>query len=107
MPEHSTAGGRDVRVASVRSNSTGWAEPDSVRPTQGPASAPVLVSGSGFTADTQVTFGTEPAAAVRVVSANYLVATPPASASPGQVDITVRTLAGTSAPNAGDQYTIL
>jgi IPT/TIG domain-containing protein len=78
-----------------------------VGPQQGPASAPVLVSGSGFTADTAVLFGTARAATVRVLSANYLVATPAASTSPGQLDVTVRTPAGTSAPNAGDQYTIL
>ncbi|MBV8693441.1 MAG: right-handed parallel beta-helix repeat-containing protein [Actinobacteria bacterium] len=82
-------------------------EVSGVGPQQGAASAPVLVSGSGFTPDTAVLFGATRAASVRVLSANYLVATPPASAAPGQVDITVHTPAGTSAPNTGDQYTIL
>jgi hypothetical protein len=75
----------------------------------GSVTAPVLVSGSGFTAGTEVFFGTPgPANAspnVRVLSANYLVATPPSGAGPGQqVDVIVRTPSGTSAANARDQY---
>jgi hypothetical protein len=77
----------------------------------GRASEPVLVSGSGFTPDTRVYFGTPgPATAgtsVQVLSANYLVATPPAGIGPGQVDVLVQTPAGTTAPHAADQYTLL
>jgi parallel beta-helix repeat protein len=74
----------------------------------GPAHAPLLVSGSGFTPDTEVYFGAPGSATaspnVRVLSANYLIATPPMGARPGQVDIVVRTPSGTSATSARDQY---
>lgn len=77
----------------------------------GTATQPVLVSGSGFTAGTQVFFGAVDAAhranGVRVLSANYLVATPPAGAAPGQLDVQVRTAAGTSAVTSNDQYLLL
>jgi hypothetical protein len=58
-----------------------------------------------------VFFGT-PSATTRsprvdVLSANYLVATPPPGIGPGQVDIVVRTAAGTSAPTTRDQYVVL
>jgi hypothetical protein len=76
----------------------------------GSARAPALVSGSGFTAATAVYFGTPgPATAspnVRVLSPNYLVATPPAGALPGQVDIAVRTPSGMSATSGRDQYVL-
>jgi hypothetical protein len=63
----------------------------------------VLVSGSGFTPDTTVFFGAgHPAADVKVLSANYLVATPPSGAGP--VDVIARTPAGTSATSSADQY---
>ncbi|HMC39981.1 MAG TPA: right-handed parallel beta-helix repeat-containing protein [Acidimicrobiales bacterium] len=67
----------------------------------------VLVSGSGFTASTEVYFG-PPSAATRspdvtVLSANYLEAAPPPGAA-GQVDVILRTPAGTSATSSGDQY---
>jgi hypothetical protein len=64
------------------------------------AGGPVLVSGSGFGAGTQVDFGAAPAASVTVLSGNYLLATAPAGA--GTVTVTVTTAAGTSAPVSGD-----
>ena len=72
----------------------------------------ILISGSGFTPATRVLFasGSGPAMAaarVRVLSANYLVATPPAALGPGQVDVRVSTAEGTSLVNARDQYTVL
>ena len=77
----------------------------------GSVHAPVLVSGSGFTPDTEVYFGapgpTTPSSSVRVLSANYLIATPPTGAVPGQVDIVVRTSRGTSATSARDQYVLI
>jgi hypothetical protein len=78
-----------------------------VGPQAGPVpSTPVLVSGSGFTPDAVVYFG-QPGPAtratnVRVLSANYLVATPPPTA--GQLDVIVRTPAGTSAISGRDQF---
>jgi hypothetical protein len=77
----------------------------------GASSQPVLVSGSGFGPETQVFLGGTDAAhrahGVRVLSANYLVATPPAGLVPGQVDVVVRTPAGTSATSSRDQYVLL
>jgi len=77
----------------------------------GASSQPVLVSGSGFGPETQVFLGGTDAAhrahGVRVLSANYLVATPPAGLVPGQVDVVVRTPAGTSATSSRDQYALL
>jgi hypothetical protein len=74
----------------------------------GSVGSPVLVSGSGFTTDTEVYFGVPgPATAspqVSVLSANYLIATPSASSAPGQVDVVVRTPAGTSPTSARDQF---
>ncbi|MHB8464545.1 MAG: right-handed parallel beta-helix repeat-containing protein [Acidimicrobiales bacterium] len=67
----------------------------------------VLVSGSGFTADTTVLFGSVKASAVRVLSANYLVATPPSSGAPGLVDVVAETRAGSSAVSSRDQFAML
>ncbi|MHB1487247.1 MAG: right-handed parallel beta-helix repeat-containing protein [Acidimicrobiales bacterium] len=76
----------------------------------GPVSAPVLISGSGFTPDTAVFFGPPgPATSahdVKVLSANYLVATPPSGTGPGQLDVVVTTSAGPSAVNPSDQYVV-
>jgi hypothetical protein len=74
-----------------------------VGPQAGPG--PVLISGSGFTPDTAVRFGSMPATAVKVLSANYLVATPPTTI--GVVDVTVRTPAGTSAVSGADQFVLV
>lgn len=68
-----------------------------------PAYTQVLVSGSGFTPDTVVYFGGTRSPSVEVLSANYLEATPPPGVT-GQVDITARTGAGTSAPSPADQF---
>jgi hypothetical protein len=60
----------------------------------------VLVSGSGFDPDAAVSFGGKPAAAVRVLSANYLLATAPPGS--GTVDVTVTTPVGKSAASPAD-----
>ena len=70
----------------------------------GPATLPlaggqVLLSGSGFTPGTTVHFGAVPATNVRVLSANYLLATAPAGK--GSVGVTVTTAKGTSALGPG------
>jgi hypothetical protein len=68
-----------------------------------PAYPHVLVSGSGFISDSSVYFGAVPATSVTVLSANYLEVTPPPGVT-GQVDITVRTPAGTSVTSSADQF---
>jgi hypothetical protein len=73
-----------------------------------PASGPttggtqVLVSGSGFTPGARVFFGDQPAAAVTVLSANFLAATSPAGS--GTEDVTVMTAAGVSSQGSADQF---
>ena len=77
----------------------------------GPSTSPVLVSGTGFAPGAAVFFGPPgpdtAAAAVDVLSANYLIASPPAAAGPGQVDVIVQTPSGTSATGPADQYTLI
>lgn len=64
----------------------------------------VLISGSGFTPDARVTFGTTPARSVDVLSANYIVAAAPPGT--GTQDVTVTTPSGTSARGgSADQVT--
>lgn len=76
--------------------------------TVGPASGPlaggtqVLVSGNGFTPDASVSFGSQPATAVTVLSANFLEATSPAGT--GTVDVTVTTASGSSPTGSADQF---
>ena len=56
-----------------------------VGPTSLPLSGgPVLISGSGFTPSTTVTFGSAPASAVTVLSDNYLLATAPPGGGQGR-----------------------
>lgn len=66
----------------------------------------VFVNGTGFTSGATVQFGSTPATSVTVLSSNSLsVVTPPGS--PGVVNVTVTTPAGTSAVSSGDQFTYL
>src|SRR5579884_1329586 len=84
--------------------------PDGPDSEAGPATSEMLVSGSGFTPDSTVYFGTPGPStrspSVTVLSANYLTAAPPPGAS-GQVDIFVTTPSGTSPASSADQYTVL
>ena len=81
-----------------------------VNPASGAAAGgdTVVVSGSGFTGATDVSFGTVAATNVTVASDTQLsVTSPPANAS-GAVDVTVATPAGTSNPSPpADQFTYL
>jgi hypothetical protein len=75
----------------------------------------VTITGSGFTAATAVTFGTQPALTFAVNSDTQITAVAPpvpstpaavrAHAGTGTVDITVTTPAGTSATSAADRFT--
>jgi hypothetical protein len=64
----------------------------------------VVVSGSGFTDATEVTFGGVPADSVIVNSDTQLTVLAPPDAA-GTVDVQVTTPAGTSATSSADQYT--
>ncbi len=74
-----------------------------------PASGPdtggtaVTISGTGFTGATSVSFGGA-SAKYAIVSDTEIMATSPASATDGPVDVTVTTPAGTSAPVQADQF---
>ena len=65
-----------------------------VKPPLGPAAGgnSVTIAGSGFTGATAVSFGSTPAAAFTVTSANQISATAPAGS--GAVDVTVTTAGG-------------
>ncbi|VVE76123.1 autotransporter outer membrane beta-barrel domain-containing protein [Pandoraea anapnoica] len=111
-PAHA-AGGADIVVTTAGGavTQTGWftfiSPPavSSVSPTEGPVSGNTLVtiSGTNFTAASQVTFGGTSASFV-VVTATQITATAPPH-SVGTVDIRVTTPGGTSATGPGDQYT--
>jgi hypothetical protein len=62
------------------------------------------LTGTNFTSATAVTFGTVPAASYTVVSSTSITGTSPAQAA-GTVDVTVTTLAGTSATSSNDRFT--
>ena len=57
----------------------------------------VTITGSDFNAASEVKFGDLPAATYQVDSETQITATTPKSAKTGRVDITVKTIAGTSA----------
>ena len=63
----------------------------------------VIISGTKFSGATAVNFGTIPATAFTINSSNQMTAISPAGS--GTVDVTVITLAGTSATSALDQFT--
>jgi hypothetical protein len=65
---------------------------------------PVVLTGSGFTGATAVTFGNVPATSFTVYSDSLLVATAPAN-SAGTWDIQVTNPLGTSAPSSNDRFT--
>jgi hypothetical protein len=78
----------------------------SVSPTSGPTSGgtSVTITGTALTGATGVKFGSAAATNVSVNSDTSITATSPAGQA-GTVDVTVTTVGGTSAANAGDQYT--
>ena len=78
----------------------------SITPPAGPTSGgtAVTVSGSGFTADSTVAFGTTPATSLTVTDATTLVAVSPAGTA-GPVALTVTSPGGTSPPVVADSFT--
>jgi IPT/TIG domain-containing protein len=107
-------GGVDVRVEEAGSDSS--AEPVDVftygppvvmglSPATGPSAGgtPVTISGVGFAIGAQVFFGSVACSQIRVTSSKSIdVIVPPGS--PGIVDVTVITPAGTSARTSSDRY---
>ncbi|MCJ8055281.1 putative Ig domain-containing protein [Shinella curvata] len=77
----------------------------SVSPTAGPTAGgtSVVITGTGFSSATSVTFGGTAATGFTVNSATQITATAPAGT--GTVDIRVTTIGGTSATSAADQFT--
>lgn len=76
----------------------------------GPGSGPtaggttVTIAGTDFTGVTAVRFGGVPASSFSVESENRLTAVSPAASSPGVVDVSVTTIAGSSPANAADRF---
>jgi hypothetical protein len=75
----------------------------SLSPTTGAAGASVIITGANLTGATAVKFGTTSATGFVVNSATQISVAAPAGT--GTVDVTVTTPNGTSAINAGDQFT--
>ncbi len=80
----------------------------SLTPAFGPAAGgtSVVIAGTNFSAVSAVTFGATPAASYVVNSTIQITAVSPAHAG-GVVDVTVTTLAGTSALSGADQFTFV
>ena len=64
----------------------------------------VTITGTGFTGATAVMFGSTAATSFAVNSATSITATSPATITPGPVDVTVTTPAGTSTTGSADQF---
>jgi large repetitive protein len=79
---------------------------NALSPTAGPTAGgnTVVLTGSGFTGATAVSFGANAATAVTVSSDTQITATAP-SGSAGTTNVTVTTGGGTSATAASNQYT--
>jgi hypothetical protein len=77
-----------------------------VAPSMGPVAGgtPVVITGTGLTGATAVKFGTTQATGFTVTNGTQIAAMSPAG-SAGIVDVTVTTPLGTSAINAGDNFT--
>ena len=78
----------------------------SIAPNFGPVTGgtTVTITGTNFDAASAVKFGTAPATSFTVDSETQITATAPPSAKVGSVDLTVTTLAGTSAETKGDRF---
>jgi hypothetical protein len=63
---------------------------DTISPRGGvvPTAAPVLITGSGFPADSMVSFGGVPATSIQVLTPTFIVATAPAGASTAEATVT-------------------
>jgi len=79
----------------------------SISPTSGPTSGGtmVVITGTGFSSATAVSFGATAATGFTVISPTQITATSPAGT--GTVDVRVTTVGGTSAVSANDQFTYI
>jgi hypothetical protein len=80
---------------------------ESLDPNTGPVAGGtnVTVTGSGFTGANVVSFGQVRAPDLTFVNDTQLTVTSPPATTPGAVDVTVTTLAGTSPTSPTDQFT--
>jgi len=78
-----------------------------VSPDAGPAAGgnTVTITGTGFSSDSTVEFGSSAASDVNVISSTTITAMAPAQSAGPPVDVTVTTPAGTSATSSADWYT--
>lgn len=67
---------------------------------------PVVISGTGFTGATQVSFGTTPATSFTITDDSSITAVSPVAPA-GQVDVTVTSAGGTDATGAFDLFTFV
>ncbi len=101
-----TAAGVSPNTAADDFTFTGTLIPSvtSVSPTSGQAGTTVVITGSGFTGASSVTFGGV-SASFNVNSDTQITATAPSGMPAGQLDIRVSNSGGTSANVAGDNFT--
>ncbi len=101
-----TGGLTDVHAVQNVSITAGASLPPTVtvvNPTTGPSGTSVTISGTHFTGASAVTFGVTAASPFTVNNDTTITATVPSGS--GTVGVTVTTSGGTSATNAGDQFT--
>lgn len=67
----------------------------------------VIITGRELTSASMVKFGSTPAASFTVNTDTQITATTPRSSTPGTVDVSATTLAGTSATVRGDRFTYM
>ena len=101
-----TAGGTSAVSAADRYTYVATPTVTGLAPSSGPISGgtSVVITGTGLTGATAVSFGATPTTGFTVNSATQITATAPAGAA-GTVDVTVTTVGVTSAVSASDRYT--
>ncbi|MDN4633256.1 putative Ig domain-containing protein, partial [Sphingomonas sp. PsM26] len=100
------AGAASATFALTNTAATAVPTVTGIAPASGPLTGggSVVITGTGLTGATAVSFGSTAATGFTVDSATQITATAPA-ASAGVVDVTVTTPGGTSATNASTQFT--
>lgn len=101
-----TAAGTSPNTAADDFTFTGTIVPSvtSISPTSGQAGTTVVITGTGFTGASSVTFGGV-SASFTVNSDTQITATAPSGMPSGQIDIRVSNSGGTSSNVAGDNFT--
>jgi hypothetical protein len=107
-----TPGG--TSIASTASQFTYIAAPElptitGISPSSGPTEGgtTVIITGTGFTEDATVLFGTSAATMVTFVSETNITAVAPSAATAGTVDVSVTTPAGTSVTSPAGKFTYI